>query len=212
MSLAACEPSMEVEDSAEALKTRAASSGKSSTGRQEPKPQPHPARSVRHRRQFADWSALYSASIFTANDATVTDSHTGLVWQKVLPASYAPTCSGMSSDGFGCNWAEAKTYCATLERIRVAASDQSGARDDHYAPQSSTRSLLDVDRDRRPLSQLRLGCRIHLRILAPVFARLQRRRSLRALNVARTLLPWRRRKPSSRQHQKSSFVGSWGTG
>jgi hypothetical protein len=70
------------------------------------------------RGQFADWSPAYSASAFMVTDGTVKDSRSGLIWQQMVPTSYAPACSGKynssSTAGDACTWQDAKKYCAGL--------------------------------------------------------------------------------------------------
>jgi hypothetical protein len=71
------------------------------------------------RGQFADWSPAYNASVFKDNgDGTVTDSRSKLVWQRSVPSSYAPACSGKSGSsstaGDACSWDDAKKFCAGL--------------------------------------------------------------------------------------------------
>lgn len=66
------------------------------------------------RGQFADWSPTYSDSAFRDNgDGTVTDSRSGLFWQRNVPASFEPACGAASSVG-SCTWAQAKNYCTGL--------------------------------------------------------------------------------------------------
>ena len=64
-------------------------------------------------------SSLASGCIkYICDDETVTDSATGLTWQRNLPATYAgctgrlPLSRGMV--GSGCTWDEAKAYCGQL--------------------------------------------------------------------------------------------------
>ena len=62
-----------------------------------------------------NWTPTDTPSTFTVHGsgstATVTDSNTGLEWQRSPPASYTG-CSG--SSGATCTWAEAKLYCSGL--------------------------------------------------------------------------------------------------
>lgn len=52
---------------------------------------------------------------FTWDASTVSDSRTGLTWQRYVPATH-PGCSGngYSPGGKYCTWEAAKTYCASL--------------------------------------------------------------------------------------------------
>ena len=65
-------------------------------------------------------SGANSSAKLTWDDDTVTDANTHLIWQRVLPDSYAPACSGKmsgsadSAAGTACTWEEAKAYCAGL--------------------------------------------------------------------------------------------------
>ncbi|MBN1944525.1 MAG: DUF1566 domain-containing protein [Bradymonadales bacterium] len=49
----------------------------------------------------------------TAPEEVVTDSHTGLMWQRTLPVAYEG-CSGSKSVGESCSWTEAVAYCDGL--------------------------------------------------------------------------------------------------
>jgi hypothetical protein len=61
------------------------------------------------RGQTADWIPFDSPKTLTINaDNTVTDSRTGLIWQRELPAAY-PGCSGNT-----CTWQQAVAYCASI--------------------------------------------------------------------------------------------------
>jgi hypothetical protein len=73
------------------------------------------------RGQFAEWpmpdhvAGAQTAPSYAADDETVTDNVTHLVWQKGAPAIY-PACSGNSAmSGDTCTWEEAKAYCASQE-------------------------------------------------------------------------------------------------
>jgi hypothetical protein len=70
------------------------------------------------RGQFADWQPAYTATAFAiTEDDVVTDSRSGLVWQRHLPELYAG-CTGavdeMGAEGAGCNWRESVRYCKDL--------------------------------------------------------------------------------------------------
>jgi hypothetical protein len=59
-----------------------------------------------------------SSGKFRWDDATVTDNSTHLVWQRLVPTTYTPVCSGKYDSGSpaddACTWEEAKKYCGTL--------------------------------------------------------------------------------------------------
>jgi Protein of unknown function (DUF1566) len=68
------------------------------------------------RGQFADWPPAYSSGVFIdITSGTLRDSRSGLVWQRVLPATYAGCTQKSSVIGDVCTWQEAKAYCAELE-------------------------------------------------------------------------------------------------
>jgi len=73
--------------------------------------------------RFAEWPIADSTApggpqpSFSATATTVTDKHTGLIWQRELPASYPGcTCDGACGSGIGrmCTHPEARAYCEGL--------------------------------------------------------------------------------------------------
>jgi hypothetical protein len=100
------------------------------------------------RGQFTDWPPAYAPAKFKVNaDDTVTDSRSGLVWQRSLPATYAGCSAKRSSSGMvgeACIWAHAKAYCTGLTlagtgwRLPTKAELESLIDDTRYSPAIDT--------------------------------------------------------------------------
>ena len=100
------------------------------------------------RGQFADWPPAYAPAKFKVNaDDTVTDSRSGLVWQRTLPATYAGCNAKLSSTGMAgeaCTSAHAKAYCTALSlagsgwRLPTKAELESLIDDSRYNPAIDT--------------------------------------------------------------------------
>lgn len=95
------------------------------------------------RGQFADWSPTYDPSIFEVNvhDETVTDSRSGLVWERCV--SLNADCPSGPPGGMAVearSWDDAKTYCAGLQlagagwRLPTKAELESLVDDSHVTP------------------------------------------------------------------------------
>jgi hypothetical protein len=65
---------------------------------------------------FPEWDDVGALGPYTTTSETVADAKTGLMWQRVLPATYQG-CSGMAGGTLAdsCTWGEAKNYCANLD-------------------------------------------------------------------------------------------------
>jgi hypothetical protein len=63
---------------------------------------------------FPGWQSVGTLGPYTTTADTVIDTHTGLIWQRAVPATYV-NCSGHANTAQDtCTWAEAKTYCVNL--------------------------------------------------------------------------------------------------